>query len=430
MKIWIKLFLVLTQLTFAQDVLNYSDALKIAIEKNTSVLVFKNEKQTQHLKNNAGNAGLSPTVSLNANLNFSNLNSYQEFSSGTIQDRTGAKSNNVAASANVNWVIFDGFKMFAVKKKLSSNENISDLQLKKQIEDVIVEITAGYYEVVRLNKLLAVANENLSLLRKRKEISEEKFKIGSGSGIDLLTCKTDENKALSEVYNLEWLIVKSKSELNKALLKDVNEDFKTRDTIEVNFEPNIDELTKLKSQNTGLLISKELEKQAKYSLDESRSYYMPYVQLNGSYNFTRNTSQAGFIFQNRQNGISAGLSAGWTIFNGNKNSRMYKEKQIALLNTALNTTDLNKQYESIIYINVQAFLTHKKIYKLELANLNDSRELLTVADERYKIGRSDLIQVREAQKNFTEAQSRCINSLYNLKMAEVELLRTSGQLIK
>ena len=58
---------------------------------------------------------MSPTVSVNANLNLATVNSHQEFNTGVVQDKTGAQSNNTGASVNIGWMVFDGLKMFAVK---------------------------------------------------------------------------------------------------------------------------------------------------------------------------------------------------------------------------------------------------------------------------------------------------------------------------
>ena len=113
------LFVGLSSGLYAQSVLTIEDAIKTGIEKNYSILIVKNEQEIAKLQNNFGNAGMSPTVSVNANLNLANINSYQEFSTGVIQERNGAQSNNTGASINVGWMIFDGLKMFAIKKRLN-----------------------------------------------------------------------------------------------------------------------------------------------------------------------------------------------------------------------------------------------------------------------------------------------------------------------
>ena len=161
-----------SSLVFSQSVLTVEDAIKIVLEKNYSVLIVKNEQEIAKLQNNFGNAGMSPTVSVNANLNLANINSYQEFSTGIIQERNGAQSNNTGASVNVGWVIFDGLKMFAVKKRLGLNEQLSAIELKQKMENTVYDIVSAYYTVVKTNELIKAAKQNLSIYEERKKIAK------------------------------------------------------------------------------------------------------------------------------------------------------------------------------------------------------------------------------------------------------------------
>jgi len=49
--------------------------------------------------------------------------------------------------------------------------------------------------------------------------------------------------------------------------------------------------------------------------------------------------------------------------------------------------------------------------------------------ERYKVGRSNAIELREFQLNSIEAQSRLFNAIFLAKQAEVNLLAISGNLL-
>ena len=173
-----------SSLVFSQSVLTVEDAIKIGLEKNYAVLIVKNEQEIAKLQNNFGNAGMSPTVSVNANLNLANINSYQEFSTGIIQERNGAQSNNTGASVNVGWVIFDGLKMFAVKKRLGLNEQLSAIELKQKMENTVYDIVSAYYTVVKTNELIKAAKQNLSIYEERKKIAKLRLEIGSDSKVD------------------------------------------------------------------------------------------------------------------------------------------------------------------------------------------------------------------------------------------------------
>ena len=307
---------------YAQSVLTIEEAIKTGLEKNFSVLIVKNEQEISKLQNNFGSAGMSPTVSINGNLNLATVNSYQEFSTGTIQERNAAQSNNTAASLNVGWVVFDGLKMFAIKKRLNQNEQLSALQLKQQMESTVYDIIASYYLVVKTTELIKAAKQNLSIYEERKKIAKLKLEIGADSKVDYLLSQSDENKGKSAIIQLELQLLNTKTKLNTLLSKPVDADFITTDSIVINYNPNIDELKKSVSKsNASILISKQNELIIEQTIKEARAANLPFLQLNAAYNITRNQNQAGFVFLNKQAGLNAGVSAGWLLFNGTKNNK-------------------------------------------------------------------------------------------------------------
>lgn len=425
------LLIVLSSGIHAQSVLTIEDAIKTGLEKNYAVLMVKNEQEITKLQNNFGNAGMSPTVSINGNLSLANINSYQEFSTGVIQERNGAQSNNAGASVNVGWMIFDGLKMFAVKKRLGLNEQLSAIELKQQMENTVYEIVAAYYSVVKTNELIKAAKQNLSIYEERKKIAKLKYEIGSDSKVDVLLSQSNENKAKSAIVQLELQLLSAKTKLNSLLNKPVDTDFTTTDSIVVNYNPNIDDLKKeVSKSNPSILISKQNESIISQSIKEARSANLPFVQLNGAYNFTRAQSQAGIVFLNRQAGLNAGLTAGWLLFNGTKNSKLVKEKNILFLNQRYLTEQTQLQVDAQVYNSYKTYLLNKSIVELEKQNLEDSKEVLNVSIERYKVGKANLLETIETQKNLEDAQVRYIEALYAIKLAETDLLRANGSLVK
>lgn len=418
-------------LVFSQSVLTVEDAIKIGLEKNYSVLMVKNEQEIAKLQNNFGNAGMSPTVSVNANLNLANINSYQEFSTGVIQERNGAQSNNTGASVNVGWMIFDGLKMFAVKKRLGLNEQLSAIELKQQMESTVYDIVSAYYTVVKTNELIKAAKQNLAIYEERKKIAKLRLEIGSDSKVDVLLSQSNENKAKSAIIQLELQLLNAKTKLNTLLNKPVDTEFITTDSIVVNYNPNIDDLKKeVSKSNSSILILKQSELITQQNIKEARAANLPFVQLNGAYNFTRAQSQAGFVFLNRQAGLNAGVTAGWLLFNGTKNSKLVKERNILFLNQKYATEQIQQQIDGQVFNSYKTYVLNKTIVDLERQNLTDSKEVLDVSIERYKVGKSNLLETIETQKNLEDAQVRYIEALYAIKMAETDLLRANGSLVK
>jgi outer membrane protein len=421
----------LSHVAFAQDLLTLDEALKIALEKNYSVQAFRNNNEIARLQNNAGTAGMSPTISINGNVNSATINSYQLFQNGTDQDRQGAVNYGTSASLNAEWTVFDGFRMFAVRKRLKLSEEVSRLELRQQMEATAFDVIASYYDVVRGNELLKAARQNLRLYEERRRIAALRLEIGSDSKVDMLLSQSDENRARAAIVQLELDLFNARTLLNTSLGRGEDTQFTVSDTIIINYTPSLDELKKsVPLANSELLIAKQGELIADQSIREARAGNLPFVTLNGAYMYTRNQSQAGFIFLNRQNGLTGSINARWIIFNGNRTNRFVKERNLLALNQRLLTNEATLRISGQVFVSYQRFLLNKKIAEMELQNLKDALDLQVIALERYKIGKSGVLETIEAQKTLEDAQVRYVNALYQCKIAEAALLRANGELVK
>jgi outer membrane protein len=72
----------------------------------------------------------------------------------------------------------------------------------------------------------------------------------------------------------------------------------------------------------------------------------------------------------------------------------------------------------------------KKALVLEEESIKLAKENVDIVLQVYKLNSTTLIQLKEAQKSLLDAQTRLINARYNTKLAETELLRLKGEIIK
>jgi outer membrane protein TolC len=128
--------------------------------------------------------------------------------------------------------------------------------------------------------------------------------------------------------------------------------------------------------------------------------------------------------------LNAGINASLNLFNGYKSRTQIK---IAEYNIEQNKFAFN-QTTSIIdatllntWKNYQNTLS---ILKLEEENILLAKENVSIALERFRVGSSNTIELMVAQKSFEDAMSRLVSARYDAKVAETELLRLQGQLVK
>ena len=76
------------------------------------------------------------------------------------------------------------------------------------------------------------------------------------------------------------------------------------------------------------------------------------------------------------------------------------------------------------------YTTSLDLINIERQNLGVAKENENIALDRYTLGNSTPLELREAQINAVAAESRLINAAFSTKLAEIELLRLSGRLIE
>jgi outer membrane protein TolC len=79
-----------------------------------------------------------------------------------------------------------------------------------------------------------------------------------------------------------------------------------------------------------------------------------------------------------------------------------------------------------VYIRYQNSM---QVVALERENLEVARENEEIAIERFRLGASDFLVLREAQRNLVDANGRLLDAIFSTKLAETELLRLSGNLV-
>ena len=72
----------------------------------------------------------------------------------------------------------------------------------------------------------------------------------------------------------------------------------------------------------------------------------------------------------------------------------------------------------------------KKVLLIEEENILLAKENVVIALEGFKRGITTFIELRTAQQSLAEGYNRLINARYQAKIAETELLRSNGGLLR
>jgi outer membrane protein TolC len=157
---------------------------------------------------------------------------------------------------------------------------------------------------------------------------------------------------------------------------------------------------------------------------------IPEIGVNFGYNYAKSEAQAGFLLSRQSSGINYGISAAWNLFDGFNLNRRIQNAKITAENSQLNYDAIKLSLERELYSTFISYQNNVQLRIMEDENRKVAQENNEIAIERYRVGNSSPLELREAQLNLLEANLRLLNAAYNIKTGEIELLLLSGQLLK
>ena len=100
--------------------------------------------------------------------------SQQNFSNGTVTRKNGNTTQNFNAGLTVQWQIFDGFKMFATKKRLEELERNGEYVFRKSLNETVYNVITSYYNIVTLNEQMKATLEQIELYNDRYFLAQRR----------------------------------------------------------------------------------------------------------------------------------------------------------------------------------------------------------------------------------------------------------------
>ncbi len=432
---WIFFFSIFFFLTpnkiFSQDsLLKFQKAVEILLNNNYDIRIAGNNRFQAENNNSAGNAGMLPRIDANGSYTKSSNSLKQKYNTGNEVNRTAASADNTSGDIGGVWTIFDGLKMFGTKEKLSERFLQSKEQLQIQMENSILEVTKAYYSLVKQQQLLLSIQEEIKFAKEREKIAERKLNNGSGSRLELLQAKTDLNRQRTLEIKIKSEADADRISLNQLLGRTVETLFTVEDSVNIVYQPQLDELKKSAFERNSLLsYYKHNKRIAELELKEIKALRMPVINLNAHYTFSKNTNEAGFILYNRSNGFNYGASATLPLFRGFTINSQVKNAKLEAANAKLEYESANAQVDADLYNSWRTFNDALAILRIEEQNIVYAKEVLTVAQERYRIGASNNAEILDAQRTYEEAMARYAEAKYTAKVTESVLKKVNGELI-
>jgi outer membrane protein TolC len=439
-----KKIIILLTLTFALGAnaqavksLTLKEAINHALEnkaeaKKAKLQVENSEYQIQEVRSQA-----LPQISANGSLTYNPVlqttvidgaNFGQPGS--TIQANFGQKWNSTAG-VSLTQAIFDQ-TVFTGLKAAKSTREFYQINEQLTVEQVIERVANNYYQVYVQRQKLTVIDSTYKNTTKVKNIIKGQFDNGLAKKIDL-------DRILVKISNIN---TQRQQVLNAVQIQENALKFYMGMPIETQieipqtaFEVSPQSLSEIPNtaNRTEYLLLKKQEQLLSYQKKAVEAGYYPTLSLSAGYNYIGQGPKMP-IGGKPSEGVywsdfsSIGLNLKVPIFTGFGTRAKVRQADIDLrtIKEDINDTKLSLDL---------AFANAKTQIDNSLTTINNQRENAQLAKEvldntrnNYVQGLASLTDLLDAENSLTEAQNNYTSAILDYKLAEIQLIKSKGEL--
>jgi outer membrane protein len=414
-----------------RKILTFEEAIKTALRNSVLFNQQKNNLEYNQVQRNSNYAGLGPT------LGFSG--SAVQVDGNTFNQQQGKVINGifdqVSASFNANWNLFNGLGQVYRAKQSSSQLDAQAFYINRSAQDVINSVAAAYLLVLLDKELLKIANENWQALLKQLEQVTEQVNVGAKSPVDQYNQDSQTRAAEIRALQAEITLINDRAALTLILLQDPSDEL---DVVKPDWDVNkattekmeIQSLFDLSLKKRGdYLRAQKNEEAAKYGMRVARASMTPTLSAFGTLYSAYNNSHGDpttrpFADQFKDDNLRKiyGLQLNVPIFGGNQgfqNRATTIQQRVAYENSKLTRKNVEIQVKTDVLRAYQNFQLYSRTFSASLEQFKAADMAYQLETERYNLGVTNFVDFSNANKVFVQAQTDKAQAEYRLLFQKV-----------
>ena len=384
--------------------LNLNQTIELALKRSPRAIEINATRAQSALTIGKGLAGILPQPQAGIS---------------AIKTETGTSWNG---EIGIGQVIFDPVTFSALISSIINAENYS-YSAREQLCQLIYSVTTDYLNLLRSRQLLNAAKQALTGAETNYQLTEQKFKLGQLSKIDLLRSQTYLTQARLNLLSAEKTYETALNSLR------VSSGITTNKIIEpveqLNSElPEIQPET-LRQQiarfNPGLKMSRDLNKIATLNLLASLLRILPVISLNRSFQYQDTIFPKDIKHWQDHSIKTEGITISFPVADL---ARFILNVWDALLAARRSQAQLTRTKLELTAAVENAILDYQEArqrYEFAQQNLKLNQELYELARTRFQLGALALPELLEIESGLAQAQASFISATCDVYIQSAQI---------
>jgi adhesin transport system outer membrane protein len=321
--------------------------------------------------------------------------------------------------------LFTGFATKNNVERTKSHANSGAYRVQSISEETGLEGVRVYLDVLRRQKLLELANENLTNHLRIGDQIQMRSKSGLASTADLDQIYSRIALARSTVISAESNLEDSITRYFK-VMGHLPKDLVQPENQEASMPADLDEAQRLAVVNHPTLKAIEEDLKARRSqVGIAKSYYWPVIDLEIDKTWTEEYDG----FDGKEEDLLAMLRLRYNFFKGLKDKARIRETE-HLVNDAVEArNNTARQALENIRLAWMSYENSRKRNEYLEERVVTSKKTVDAYAKQYRINKRTLLDVLDSEAEWITARSDLLNEQYNYQFAQHRLLSGMGKLI-
>ena len=414
----------------SSEAMTVEDAIKLGLKNNYAIQIARNTAEIAVNNKGKGIAGFLPVIDTNSDFRYNNTNE----NTGSPASFGDAVTRTSDSYLSLTWTLFDGFRMFADKKRYDELAMSGEYEARDRIERTVVTIMGSFFNLVQQEQLLDVISDTLAVSKRRLELEDIRRELGGASSTDLLNARVNYNNDQSTLLDQQLAATIALNELNIVLAQDPLTPVVVEKEIVISpLAVGYEELLKMaRAQNSTLLTARYDKQVAEEDVRIAKSVFWPRLSLNGNYGYADRDLFGDEIIpgtdRNRHSiDSTVGLFLSFNVFNGNVDRINLQNARLDLLNRDLSLRNIENEIAGLMREKYTTYQKRMAKVKLEEENTLTAQQNLELQKELYATGASDSLDFRDAQVLYARAQVNLIVSRFDARISLLEIQQLIGK---
>ena len=396
------------------------ECLDYAYQNNIQVRQSRNNQLSGIEDTKQAKAALFPS------LVASTTQSYTNYPSSEVTDNN---SYTGTYGITAGMTIFEGGKLRTEVKRQKVQNQMDALSVEESVNDIRIAIVQAYMQCLYAADAVRINRSTAEASKAQRDRAEEMLRAGSISRVDFAQLQSEYSSDGYQIVVAGSTLDNYKLQLKQLLELDIMEEMNPA-------VPGVKEENVLKAlppknevYETALKVMPQIRRgelgieAAKLEEKSARAGFFPSISLSasvGTGHMSNNDFESGSQIWNRFN-ENVGLTLNIPIFSNRKNRTAVNKAKIALNDSYLEWTSLQKELLRNVESAYLDAVSAQAQYLSAREKEKYARESYELTSEQFRVGVKNTVELITAQNEYSAAQQQVLQAKY-LTLLSIELL--------